>query len=87
MFIWDFVSWFFGFFVTFSCLILFFVVFVDVFRDETLEGWAKALWVLFLVFVPFLSTVVYLIVRRKSMAMRQGRGEEVVHDDFDFVRP
>ncbi|MET0974409.1 MAG: PLDc N-terminal domain-containing protein [Leifsonia sp.] len=87
MFIWDFVTWFFGFFVTVCCLIIFFAVFIDVFRDETLEGWAKAIWVLFLVLVPFFSALVYLIVRRKSMEMRRARDQEVVHDDVDVFRP
>ncbi|MFB2596691.1 PLDc N-terminal domain-containing protein [Herbiconiux sp. P17] len=80
MFTWDFITWFSGFYLTLCCLILFFAVLIDVFRDETLVGWAKALWVLFLVFVPFVSVIVYLIARHRSMAMRNARETEVVAD-------
>ncbi len=43
-------------------------VFIDVFRSPDLSGWAKALWVLFLVVVPYLGVFVYLVARGGRMA-------------------
>jgi hypothetical protein len=42
----------------------------DLFRDHELSGWAKAAWVFFLIFVPFLAGLVYLIVRGEGMRDR-----------------
>jgi hypothetical protein len=81
--IWDFFVWFFWFYVTVACLWIFISVFIDVFRDETLNGWAKALWVLFLVFVPFLAVLVYIIARGRSMSARAARSREMVPDTVD----
>ena len=48
-------------------------LFVDVFRSDDLSGWAKAAWVFFLVFLPYLGALVYLIARGKSMQERARR--------------
>ncbi len=45
-------------------------VFIDIFRSHDLSGWAKALWVLFVVILPFLGVLVYLIARGGSMHER-----------------
>ncbi len=58
--------------------IFFFVVWIwilitilsDLFRDHESSGWAKAVWVLFLVFIPFLTALIYLIVRGGGMRDR-----------------
>jgi hypothetical protein len=42
----------------------------DLFRDHELSGWAKAAWVLFLVFIPFLTALIYLIARGSGMRDR-----------------
>ena len=42
----------------------------DLFRDHELSGWAKAGWVLVLVFIPFLAALVYLIARGSGMRDR-----------------
>ena len=47
-----------------------FAIIGDLFRDHKLNGWLKALWIIFLIFVPFLTALVYLIARGKSMAER-----------------
>ena len=70
MSIWDFFVWFFWFYIAISCLWIFITVIIDVFRDPGLNGWAKALWTLFLVFLPFLAVFIYLIARGRSMAER-----------------
>lgn len=58
--------------------IFFFVIWIwilitilsDVFRDHELSGWGKAVWVLFLVFIPFLTALIYLIARGGGMRER-----------------
>jgi Short C-terminal domain/Phospholipase_D-nuclease N-terminal len=45
-------------------------VLVDLFRDHELSGWAKAVWVFFLVFVPVIAVLIYLIVRGDGMRQR-----------------
>ncbi len=49
---------------------IFVTIVVDVFRDHELGGWSKALWLLFLVVVPFISAFVYLIARGNGMRDR-----------------
>lgn len=48
-----------------------FAVISDLFRDRKLNGWWKALWIVFLIFLPFLTVLVYLIARGRGMAERQ----------------
>ncbi len=45
-------------------------VFIDIFRSHDLSGWAKALWFLFVLFIPLIGVLVYLIVRGGSMHER-----------------
>jgi Phospholipase_D-nuclease N-terminal len=52
-------------------LMILFQILGDLFRDKELSGWWKALWVIALIFVPFLSALIYLIARGKGMAERQ----------------
>jgi ABC-type multidrug transport system fused ATPase/permease subunit len=47
----------------------------DLFRDHELSGWAKAAWVLFLVVVPFLAALIYLIARGSGMRERALRAQ------------
>ncbi len=46
-------------------------VFIDIFRDKSLNGFSKAVWILFVVILPFLGVLVYLIARGDSMHERQ----------------
>ena len=64
---WLMVWWF--FFVMY--LVLLFQIIGDIFRDRTLNGFWKALWILALFVVPFLSALIYLIARGNGMAERQ----------------
>jgi hypothetical protein len=54
-----------------AVLFLLFRVFADIFRSRDLSGWAKALWVIFVIVVPFIGVVAYLIVRAHSMTERE----------------
>jgi hypothetical protein len=52
-------------------LMILFQIIGDLFRDKELSGWWKALWIIALIFVPFLSALIYLIARGRGMAERQ----------------
>jgi hypothetical protein len=49
---------------------LLFKIIADVFRDRSLSGFAKVMWLIFLIFLPFLGAFVYIIARGNSMAER-----------------
>ncbi|WP_243074583.1 PLDc N-terminal domain-containing protein [Microbacterium sp. SS28] len=68
--VWDFVWWFFALFVFVAYLLVLFAIIRDIFQDSGLNGWLKALWIIFLVFVPFLTALIYLIARGASMSKR-----------------
>ncbi|HEY7133705.1 MAG TPA: SHOCT domain-containing protein [Acidimicrobiia bacterium] len=56
--------WFFLFFVWIWLLI---VVFADIFRSPDMGGWAKALWTIFVIVMPYLGVFIYLIARGHKM--------------------
>jgi Short C-terminal domain/Phospholipase_D-nuclease N-terminal len=59
----------------------------DLFRDHELSGWAKAAWVLFLVFIPFLTALIYLIARGEGMRDRTIKAQADAKKHFDeYVR-
>jgi hypothetical protein len=59
----------------------------DLFRDHELSGWAKAAWVLFLVFIPFLTALIYLIARGNGMRERTIKAQADAKKHFDeYVR-
>ncbi|MFF1877290.1 PLDc N-terminal domain-containing protein [Leifsonia sp. NPDC058230] len=85
--IWEFFAWFFWFYIAVACIWIFVRVIIDVFRDPELNGWMKALWVLFLVFFPFLAAFIYLIARGKNMAQRSVAGSRQAEAaSADYVR-
>lgn len=55
------------FFLFFIWVWLLITVFADIFRSRDLSGWGKALWTIFVVFMPYLGVFVYLIARGKKM--------------------
>jgi type VI protein secretion system component VasK len=70
------------FFLFVAWIYLLIVVVTDIFRSDDLSGWGKALWVLFVVIVPWLGILVYLIARGDKMSARaasdyQRRDEEM----------
>ena len=64
-----------------------FTIITDIFRDHEMSGWAKALWILFLVFIPFLTGLIYLIVRGSGMRDRAIKAQTDAKAHFDeYVR-
>ena len=57
-------------------------VFIDIFRSHDLSGWGKALWFLFVLIIPLIGVLVYLIVRGGSMQSRMQR--QAQQDDQQF---
>jgi hypothetical protein len=57
-------------FAFFAYIVALFSIITDLFRDRELSGWWKALWVIFLFFVPFLTALAYLIFRGRGMSER-----------------
>ena len=60
-----------------------FTIITDLFRDHEMSGWAKALWILFLVFIPFLTGLVYLIARGSGMRDRAIKAQTDAKKHFD----
>ena len=69
--LWEFFIWIFWVYVAVACIWIFITIIIDIFRDPGLNGWGKALWVLFLVFLPFLAAFIYLIARGRGMTERK----------------
>ena len=59
------------FFLWIMWLFLLFWIILDIFRSRDLSGWLKALWLIFILVLPFLGVLVYLIARGGSMHERQ----------------
>ena len=85
----------FGHFLLIVLEIFFFVIWIwilitiltDLFRDHELSGWSKAAWVLFLVVIPFLTALIYLIVRGSGMRDRTIKAQADAKKHFDeYVR-
>ncbi|MFN8203824.1 MAG: SHOCT domain-containing protein [Solirubrobacteraceae bacterium] len=58
-------------------------VFMDVFRRRDMGGFVKALWIIFVIFIPLLGVLLYLIVYHKSMADRNVKQVEAAQAAFD----
>ncbi len=77
----------FEFFLLFAWIWILITVIMDLFRDHKLSGVAKAVWVFFLVFLPFLGVLLYLIVRGNGMRDRTLKEQADTKAHFDsYVR-
>jgi Short C-terminal domain len=62
-------------------------VLVDVFRRHDISGWGKAAWVVFVVILPWIGVLTYLIVNHTGMAERRSQDTQVAQSQFDqYVR-
>ncbi|MGF6822654.1 hypothetical protein M2317_001561 [Microbacterium sp. ZKA21] len=80
---WDIIWWFVWAFAFIAYLFALFAIIGDLFRDRKLNGWWKAVWILFLIFVPFLTALVYLIARGNGMAERSAAEAQQVRQATD----
>ncbi|MFK0237576.1 SHOCT domain-containing protein [Streptomyces vinaceus] len=58
------------FFLWIMWLFLLFKIVTDIFRDHEMSGWGKAGWLIFVILLPFLGVLVYVIARGKGMTQR-----------------
>ena len=83
----DIILWMLWIYLVILCVWIFIWIFIDIFRDHTLGGWAKALWVIFLIVLPFLGALIYLIARGGSMAKRQAAdAQAAAQANADYIR-
>ena len=62
-------------------------VVLDIFRSHDIGGWAKALWFVFILFLPLFGVLVYLIFRGPGMAERHQRQAAADQKDFEqYIR-
>jgi predicted PurR-regulated permease PerM len=68
-------------------LIVLFHIVTDLFRDKGQKGWHKAVWIIFLIVFPLITSVVYLIARGGGMAQRQAEHVQQLKSDSDkYIR-
>ncbi len=84
---WDFVWFIVISYVFIAYLMMLFNIIGDIFRDRELSGFGKAAWMIALVFVPFLTAIVYLISRGSGMAERHYQAAEQARSrQDDYIR-
>ena len=64
-------------------LMVLFTVIADLFRDHGMSGWGKAAWIIFLIFIPFLGVLIYLIVRGSGMRERALAQQQEAQQQLD----
>jgi hypothetical protein len=64
-----------------------FTIITDLFRNHDMSGWLKALWIVLLVFIPYLTALIYLIVYGSDMRERTLRAQaEAKHEADQYIR-
>jgi hypothetical protein len=59
------------------------IILTDIFRRHDISGWVKAAWIVFLIVLPFLGVLVYLIAQSKGMAERRTAEAQAAQAQFD----
>lgn len=74
-------------FVFMAYLILVFVIVGDLMRDHELSGWWKAVWIIALILIPWLTGLLYIIVRGKGMAQRSAdEAARIQQAQADYIK-
>jgi hypothetical protein len=64
-----------------------FTIITDLFRNHEMSGWGKAAWLILLVFIPYITALVYLVVYHNDMRERQMQAaSEAKHAADDYIR-
>jgi putative oligomerization/nucleic acid binding protein/phospholipase D-like protein len=58
-------------------------VFSDLFRRDDISGWGKAGWIIFVIVLPYLGVLVYLIAEHSGMTERNVRQTQAARQEFD----
>ncbi|MDC9823509.1 PLDc N-terminal domain-containing protein [Devosia sp. ZB163] len=84
---WEFLWLILSVFFLFAYLLVMFQIVVDLFRDHKLSGFAKALWIIALIFIPLVTALVYVIARGRGMGQRQLQAEQQAKAEVDtYIR-
>jgi len=70
-------------FIFVAWIMVLFTIIGDLFRDHEMSGWGKAAWVVFLIFIPFLAALIYLIARGNGMRDRAIAEQQHQQQQFD----
>jgi hypothetical protein len=70
-------------FAFFAYLMVMFRIIIDLFRDKDTNGFVKAVWIVALIFLPFLTAIIYLIARGQGMAERAESEYQAMRDAQD----
>lgn len=83
----DLIWWFLSVFIFVSYLFVLFAVIGDIFRDRSLKGGWKTLWIILLIFLPLVTALVYLIARGRGMSERSHAQVQHLRDQqSEYVR-
>jgi hypothetical protein len=84
---WDFFWFIISFFLLMAYLMVLFQIITDLFRDRDTNGWVKAVWIFFLIFLPILTSLVYLIARGRQMTERNISAVQAAQKDQEaYIR-
>jgi hypothetical protein len=84
---WDFFWFIVSFFLLMAYLMVLFQIVGDLFRDRSTSGVMKAVWIFFLIFLPVLTSLVYLIARGQGMTERNVAAlQSAQHDQETYIR-
>ena len=84
---WDFFWFIISFFLLMAYLMVLFQILTDLFRDHQTSGWLKAVWVFFLIVLPLLTSLAYLIFRGQGMTARNlAAAGAAKHDTDSYIR-
>lgn len=84
---WDFFWFTVSFFLLMAYLVVLFQVLSDLFRDRQTSGFVKAVWVFFLIVLPLLTSLVYLVARGRGMTERSIAAARSAQADTDaYIR-
>ncbi|MFI8772857.1 SHOCT domain-containing protein [Gordonia sp. NPDC062954] len=84
---WDFIWYTVVIFIFVAYLMMLFWIISDLFRDRALSGWWKAVWMVFLIFIPWLTALVYLIARGPGMSRRAAETQSQMQQQSDaYIR-
>ncbi len=84
---WDFFWFTLSFFVLMAYLMVLFQIVTDLFRDKDTSGVMKAVWIVLLIFLPILTSLVYLITRGHKMTERNVAAVQAAqHSQEEYIR-
>jgi hypothetical protein len=82
---WTFGDFMLGVLYVFAWVVIFWLVitvFIDVFRRHDINGWVKAVWVIFVILLPLLGVLIYLLTQHAGMAQRSTQAAKQERDEL-----